>query len=139
MATLTRQAGAPLARSGRSAGVARPDAALDLIREKVERGERLTMEDGGTLYATGDIWSVCEMADLVRRRHNGDIACYNINRHLNYSNVCALSCKFCEFYRKKDEPGAYTRDMAYVREEVKRAVEAGATEIHSVGGLHPYL
>src|SRR5690606_11746587 len=64
---------------------------------------------------------------------------YNINRHLNYSNICALSCKFCEFYRKKDEPGAYTRDMAYVREEVRKAVEGGATEIHSVGGLHPYL
>ena len=77
------------------------------------------------------------MADSVRRRLHGDIAYYNINRHLNYSNVCALSCKFCEFYRKKDDPDAYTRDMEYVKEEVRKAVDAGATEIHSVGGLHP--
>ena len=53
--------------------------------------------------------------------------------------MCALSCKFCEFYGTKDDEGAYTRDMAYVREEVRKAVEGGATEIHSVGGLHPYL
>lgn len=117
----------------------RIDARLDSIRDKLGRGERLTLADGELLYGTPDIWSVCALADGVRRRLHGDVAYYNINRHLNYSNVCALSCRFCEFYRKRDEPGAYTRDMAYVREEVKRAVEAGATEIHSVGGLHPYL
>lgn len=115
------------------------DPGLEPIAEKVERGERLTLEDGDRLYTTPDIWTVCELADRVRRRLHGDVAYYNINRHLNYSNICALSCKFCEFYRKKDEPGAYTRDMAYVREEVRKAVEGGATEIHSVGGLHPYL
>jgi aminodeoxyfutalosine synthase len=115
------------------------DPRLEPIREKVMRGDRLSIADGELLYATRDIYTVIELADLVRRRLHGDTAFYNINRHLNYSNVCALSCKFCEFYRKKDEPGAYTRDMAYVREEVKRAVESGATEMHSVGGLHPYL
>lgn len=117
----------------------RTDPRLDAIRAKVAAGERLTLEDGDLLYTTPDIWTVCELADSVRRRLHGDIVYYNINRHLNYSNVCALSCKFCEFYRKKDEEGAYTRDMAYVRDEVAKAVEGGATEIHSVGGLHPYL
>jgi aminodeoxyfutalosine synthase len=115
------------------------DPRLEAIRAKVDSGERLSLADGALLYETPDIWSVCEMADSVRRRLHGSTAYYNINRHLNYSNVCALSCKFCEFYRKKDEDGAYTRDMAYIREETKKAVEAGATEIHSVGGLHPYL
>ncbi len=115
------------------------DPALGEIRVKVDRGERLTLNDGLTLYATRDLWSVLEMADSVRRRLHGDAAYYNINRHLNYSNVCALSCKFCEFYAKKDDPKAYTRDMAYVREQVRQAVEAGATEMHVVGGLHPYL
>lgn len=115
------------------------DTRLDAIRAKVLSGQRLTLEDGDLLYTTPDIWTVCELADTIRRRLHGDVAYYNINRHLNYSNVCALSCKFCEFYRKKDDEGAYTRDMAYVKEEVAKAVEGGATEIHSVGGLHPYL
>ncbi len=115
------------------------DPALRPLAAKVARGERLTLQDGGTLFSTPDVWSVCMMADWVRRRLHGDVVYYNINRHLNYSNVCALSCKFCEFYRKQDQDGAYTRDMAYVRDEVRRAVESGATEMHSVGGLHPYL
>ena len=117
----------------------RSDPRLDSIRERVVAGERLTLDEGDLLYTTPDIWTVCELADLVRRRLHGEVAYYNINRHLNYSNVCALSCKFCEFYRKKDDEGAYTRDMAFVRDEVAKAVEGGATEIHSVGGLHPYL
>ncbi len=117
----------------------RHDDRLDPIRDKVQRGERLTLDEGRILFTTPDVWSVCELADTVRRRLHGDAAYYNINRHLNYSNICALSCKFCEFYRKKDDEGAYTRDMAYVRDEVAKAVEGGATEMHIVGGLHPYL
>jgi 2-iminoacetate synthase ThiH len=121
------------------AGAVRRDARLEPIARKVARGERLSLEDGLLLFETPDVWTVCELADQVRRRLHGDAAYYNINRHLNYSNVCALSCKFCEFYRKAGDDGAYTRDMAYVREEVRKAVEAGATEMHSVGGLHPKL
>ncbi|HYE61876.1 MAG TPA: radical SAM protein [Phycisphaerales bacterium] len=112
---------------------------MDPLRAKLEAGERLTLEDGELLYATPDIWSVLEMADGVRRRLHGVNAYYNINRHLNYSNVCALSCKFCEFYAKQGDEKAYTRDLEYVREQARKAVESGATEIHSVGGLHPYL
>ncbi|MCC6659539.1 MAG: CofH family radical SAM protein [Phycisphaerales bacterium] len=115
------------------------DPGLDSIRAKVESGERLTLEDGEFLYGTPDIWGLCRVAHSVRTRLHGAVAYYNVNRHLNYTNICALSCKFCEFYRKKDEPGSYTRDMAYVRQEVRKAVEGGATEVHSVGGLHPYL
>jgi len=115
------------------------DGRLEAIRAKVLAGTRLSLEDGELLFETPDLWTVIELADLVRRRLHGDVAFYNINRHLNYSNVCALSCKFCEFYRKKDDDGAYTRDMDYVKEQVREAVEGGATEMHSVGGLHPYL
>jgi len=120
-------------------GLSGRDPRLDSIAAKVAVGERLTLEDGAVLFDTPDIWSVCEMADSVRRRLHGDVAYYNVNRHLNYSNVCALSCTFCEFYRKEGQDGAYTRDMEYVKEQVRRAVEAGATEMHSVGGLHPKL
>ncbi len=115
------------------------DPRLDPIREKVLAGERITLDEGEVLYDTRDLWTVFELADTIRRRLHGTAAYYNINRHLNYSNVCALSCKFCEFYRKRDEPGAYTRDLDYIREEARSAVEAGATEMHIVGGLHPYL
>ncbi len=115
------------------------DPRLEAVRAKVLAGQRLSMDDGRLLFSTPDIYTVCELADLVRRRLHGDAAFYNINRHLNYSNVCALSCKFCEFFRKAGDADAYTRDMAYVREQAEKAVEAGATEIHSVGGLHPTL
>ncbi len=115
------------------------DPRLDPIRAKIARGQRLSLADGDLLFTTPDLWSVLEMADSVRRRLHGDTAFYNINRHLNYSNVCALSCKFCEFYRKKGDADEYTRDLDYIRAEARKAVESGATEIHSVGGLNPYL
>jgi aminodeoxyfutalosine synthase len=123
----------------RTATSSRRDPRLDAIRAKVERGERLSLAEGDLLFTTPDLYTVLEMADSVRRRLHGTNAYYNINRHLNYSNVCALSCKFCEFFRKKGDPGEYTRDLDYIRGEARKAVEAGATEIHSVGGLNPYL
>ncbi|TVQ34095.1 MAG: CofH family radical SAM protein [Phycisphaeraceae bacterium] len=124
----------PLVRRG-----ATPDSRLEALREKTLAGERLTMEDGRLLYETPDIWSVCEIADAVRRRLHGDITYYNVNRHLNYSNVCALSCKFCEFHRKRGDAGAYEHSMEDIRAEAAKARDAGATEMHIVGGLHPYL
>jgi aminodeoxyfutalosine synthase len=115
------------------------DPHLDSIREKVLAGRRLSAEDGLLLYTTPDLWSVCALADLVRRRLHGDVAWYNINRHINYSNVCALSCKFCAFHRKKDQPGAYEYTTDEIVAEAEAAAAAGATELHIVGGLHPWL
>ncbi|MBY0261066.1 MAG: radical SAM protein [Phycisphaerales bacterium] len=128
----------PFVPGGRGAAGLR-DERLEPLKAKVERGERLSLDEGMLLFETPDVWTVCAMADLVRRRLHGSLGYYNINKHLNYSNVCALSCKFCEFYRKDGDADAYTRDMGYVREQVRQAVEAGATEMHSVGGLHPKL
>ena len=115
------------------------DPHLEPIIEKVRAGHRLSRQDGLLLYETSDIWTVCSLADMVRRRMHGDIAYYNVNRHLNYSNICALSCKFCAFYRKKDQDGAYEHSLDDIRAEALRAAESGATEIHIVGGLHPWL
>ncbi|MBK7405563.1 MAG: radical SAM protein [Phycisphaerales bacterium] len=115
------------------------DPALAPIADKVLAGRRLSIEEGELLFTTRDIWTVCALADQVRRRLHGDIAYYNVNRHLNYSNICALSCKFCEFYRKRGEEGAYEHSIEEIRAEARRAIEAGATEMHIVGGLHPYL
>lgn len=127
------------AQPGPASPAAFRDPALAPIAAKVERGERLTLDDGEVLYTTPDIYSVIGMAQIVRDRLHPGVGYYNINRHLNYSNVCALSCKFCEFYRKKGDEGAYTRDLDYIREQAVDAVDKGATEMHIVGGLHPYL
>ncbi|MHC4991257.1 MAG: CofH family radical SAM protein [Planctomycetota bacterium] len=115
------------------------DARLGAISRKVANGRRLSVDDGLLLYETPDIWSVCALADLVRRRLHGDVAYYNINRHVNYSNVCALSCTFCSFYRKQGQPGAYEYSINKIRQAAAEADDAGATEIHIVGGLHPEL
>jgi aminodeoxyfutalosine synthase len=114
------------------------DPALAPVAERVLAGSRLSVEDGSVLYETADLWSVCGLADLVRRRMHGDIAYYNVNRHLNYSNVCALSCSFCAFARKRDDDGAYEYTIEEIREEARKAFASGATEMHVVGGLHPF-
>ena len=115
------------------------DPLLEPIAKKVREGIRLSEAEGLQLYKTKDIWTLCSLADEVRRRWHGDVAYYNINRHINYSNVCALSCKFCDFYRKKDQDGAYEYSVEDIKKEAQVAMEAGATEIHIVGGLHPWL
>ena len=121
------------------AGSGAIDGRLEDIRRRALAGERLTLADGEALYTTPDIWGLCELAQEVRTRLHGDVSYYNINRHINYSNVCALSCKFCEFHRKRGQDGAYEMDAAHIAGEAKRAAAGGATELHIVGGLHPYL
>jgi len=125
--------------SSRSTTPSRDDSRLDPIVKKVQAGIRLTVDDGLLLYETADIWTLGALADLVRRRMHSDAGYYNINRHLNYSNVCALSCTFCSFYRKKGQLGAYEYSIEKIRDEAAEAAQTGATEIHIVGGLHPYL
>lgn len=115
------------------------DPELAPIAAKVQRGERLSIDDGRTLYATHDIHGVCRLADFVRRRLHGRAAYYNLNRHINYSNICALSCRFCAFARKRGEDGAYEQSIDDIVAQAKAADEAGATELHIVGGLHPWL
>jgi aminodeoxyfutalosine synthase len=115
------------------------DPALSPIAEKVYAGQRLSADDGLALLRSRDVWTIGELADHVRRRLHGNAAYYNINRHINYSNICALSCKFCAFYRKKGDDGAYEFSVEDVARQAVEAANAGATEVHIVGGLHPWL
>jgi aminodeoxyfutalosine synthase len=115
------------------------DPALRPVAEKVVSGEWLTEADGLTLFATRDIYGLGRLADFACRRLHGDVVYYNRNRHINYTNVCALSCKFCSFYRKRGESGAYEMSVDEVVAAAAKAAEAGATEVHIVGGLHPWL
>jgi len=115
------------------------DTALRPIGEKVTSGERLDLADGMALWDTRDIFSLGQLADFVRQQKHGKLAYYNINRHINYSNICALECKFCGFRRKRGEAGAYEYSHEDIFRRAGEADAAGATEVHIVGGLHPWL
>ena len=115
------------------------DPALRPIAEKVAAGESLSAQDGAALYGSRDLHSIGRLANFVRQRLHGNRTYYNRNRHINYTNVCALSCKFCSFYRKRGEEGAYEMPVEQVIATARKAADAGATEVHIVGGLHPWL
>ena len=115
------------------------DERLRPVAAKVAAGRSLSHEDGVALYRSPDLHGVGRLANLVRERLHGDRTYYNRNRHINYTNVCALSCKFCSFYRKRGEEGAYEMPVEQVVATARRAADAGATEVHVVGGLHPWL
>jgi aminodeoxyfutalosine synthase len=109
------------------------------IAGKLRAAEPLSHADGVALYASRDLHGIGRLANFVRERLHGDKTYYNRNRHINYTNVCALSCKFCSFYRKRGEEGAYEMPVEQVVAIARKANDAGATEVHVVGGLHPWL
>ncbi len=115
------------------------DPALKPIAEKIQNQIWLDEADGVALYRSRDIHGIGRMANYVSRSLHGDVVYYNRNRHINYTNVCALSCKFCSFYRKRGEAGAYEMSVEEVIAAAKNAADVGATEVHIVGGLHPWL
>ncbi len=112
---------------------------LAKIREKVESGCRLTFEDGMALEASSDLFALGEMANSVRERYNGNFGYFNINTHLNPTNVCVYKCDFCAFRADMDDPRAYTMDEDQVKARALQAHGRGATELHIVGGLHHKL
>jgi aminodeoxyfutalosine synthase len=114
-------------------------ATLDDIKEKVTNRERLTFEDGMKLFECRDFLSVGALANEVRERLNGDLTYYNVNRHMNYTNVCVSDCGFCGFYRRVRHPEAYEWTVAECVEIARKAYDEGARELHIVGGLHPRL
>ena len=118
------------------------DSTLHPIYEKVEAAERLSFEDGVKLYETPDINGVGYLANIVRERQNGSFAYYNLNQHIDYSNVCILHarCHFCAFARKDMQTeGAWEMSIDEFLDKAMYSIDHGCTEIHSVGGLHPKL
>lgn len=110
----------------------------DLV-EKVEKGERLTREDGVRLMKSADLLTIGYMADLVRRKKNGDYAYFIVNRHINHTNICDNLCKLCAFAKKPDDPEAYTMSLEEVESKAIECTDQGISEIHIVGGLNPEL
>ncbi len=115
------------------------DPALKPVARKVELGERLSYEDGLALYRTGDILALGWMANLVRERMHGDLAYFNVNRHINPTNVCVASCRLCAFGRKKGAADTYTMALEEAWETAGQGLTEAVTEFHIVGGLHPDL
>lgn len=115
------------------------DAALRPILEKVRAGVRLGAEDGLALYRTADILALGYMANLVRERLHGNITYFNVNRHINPTNVCVSNCRLCAFGKRAQDPHAYTMSLEQVWETAGRGWSEAVTEFHIVGGLHPEL
>ena len=115
------------------------DARLTPLHEKIVAGERLSAEDALTLYRSKDILALGWMANSVRERMHGDRAYFNVNRHINPTNVCVAYCRLCAFGRKKDAPGAYTMALEEAWQSAASGYSEAVTEFHIVGGLHPDL
>lgn len=107
------------------------------IRDKVESNARLTLDDGIFLYDPEvPLQAIGELANLVRERMNGNVGYYNINTHLNPTNVCVYRCRFCAFRSDLRDPKGYAMSDEQILERGREATENGCTEMHIVGGLH---
>jgi aminodeoxyfutalosine synthase len=112
---------------------------LPAIREKVEAGERLSFDEGVYLYDSVDLFTLGELANKVRERKNGNFAYFNVNEHLNPTNVCVYRCTFCAFRADLKSAKGYVMSDEQVLERAAEADRRGATELHIVGGLHHQL
>jgi len=112
---------------------------LRSIAEKVEGQHRLSNADALRLYRATDLNALGAMANAVRERKNGNVATYILNRYVNYSNICILSCQFCAFAAKKRDAHAFERSIDDIVAAVEESLARGITEVHMVGGLHPAL
>jgi aminodeoxyfutalosine synthase len=115
------------------------DPRLRPIHEKVIARERLTPDEALALYQSKDILAIGWLANHVRERMHGDKTYFNVNRHINPTNVCVAYCRLCAFGRKKDAPGAYTMALDEAFQTAASGYSEAVTEFHIVGGLHPDL
>jgi len=109
------------------------------IYEKVAAGERISDADALRLFESKDLNAVGAIADLARQKKAGNRASYIINRYVNYSNYCILSCQFCSFARKKRDADGFQFSVDEIVQKAREALKLGITELHIVGGLHPSL
>ena len=109
------------------------------LHDKVVAGVRLDEADALRLFQTTDLNALGAMADFANRRRNGLRASYIVNRYINYSNYCILSCQFCAFSRKKRDNDGFQLTAEQMVEKAREALALGITELHIVGGLHPSL
>jgi aminodeoxyfutalosine synthase len=105
---------------------------------KVFAQERLSPEDGLRLYQA-DLHAVGALAHFVRERMHGDLTYFNVNQHINYTNICNKLCRFCAFQRLPGQPGAYAMTPAEAAAKIRAQLAESVTEVHMVAGIHPKL
>ena len=105
----------------------------------MEKGGRLSKSDAMKLMESDDILSLGQLADKVRKKKTGDHVYFNVNQHINLTNICVSRCKFCAFSRDKADADAYAMTIDDVMETARSARDLGITEFHIVSGLHPDL
>jgi len=113
-------------------------AGIGDIAERVFAGERLSQEDGVRLYGA-DLHAVGALANWVRERKHGDLTYFNVNQHINYTNVCNKLCRFCAFQRLPGQEGAYVMKPEEVAEKIRAQLDEPVTEVHMVAGIYPKL
>jgi aminodeoxyfutalosine synthase len=109
------------------------------LEHKLAAGIRVTDEEALALFESHDLLAVGELAAYANRLRNDDRVFFNVNRHINYTNLCVNRCAFCAFSREVEDEGCYTLALNDILAKAAEAAAAGATEIHMVGGLHPDL
>jgi aminodeoxyfutalosine synthase len=109
------------------------------LYDKVAAGQRISEADALRLFESKDLNTVGAIADLACQRKAGRRASYIINRYINYSNYCILSCQFCSFARKKRDADGFQLTVEEIVAKAREALRLGITELHIVGGLHPSL
>jgi len=115
------------------------DSRLTPILDKVQAGVRLSYDDGVAMYRSQDVLALGYMANLVRERLHGSVTYFNVNRHINPTDVCVASCRLCAFGKKAKDPKSYTMSLDQVWETAGIGWSEAVTEFHIVGGLHPEL
>ncbi len=108
------------------------DKNLERVQEKVNAGERLFREEGLKLFSASDILALGKIADGIKKRRHGNKVTYVVNRQINPTNICVLSCKFCDYATKKNRPNAYAMTL----EEILNHCSPDLKEVHIVGGLY---
>jgi aminodeoxyfutalosine synthase len=110
------------------------------LYDKVVAGGRISEADALRLFESKDLNAVGAIADFARQKKTGNNrASYIINRYINYSNYCILSCQFCSFAKKKRDADGFQLSVEEIVAKAREALKLGITELHIVGGLHPSL
>ncbi|MBM3881294.1 MAG: aminofutalosine synthase MqnE [Verrucomicrobia bacterium] len=109
------------------------------LHDRVAAGERIAQTDALRLFESRDLNALAALANLACLRKVGHHASYLLNRYLNYSNYCILSCAFCAFARKKRDADGFELSLTQMVQKAREALTRGITELHIVGGLHPSL